>query len=139
MKDKEMSKMTAEAKIKEVEQVRHGFQMGSRVGVTELGRSTHWRDVLTRVAAMEVVERNATKAVLLKPETFQAILDYLNDIESQKEELEAEIETMEVDRIYGHRLQTTEFTPSGEDAAKSAIELFRANKEKYRAKLDGDN
>ena len=74
MKDKEMSKLSAET-IKEVQRIRHGFQMGSRVGVTQLGRSTQWREDLARVAAMEVVERNETRAVLLKPEVFQAMLD----------------------------------------------------------------
>lgn len=139
MKEKEMSELSAKA-LEEVQKIRHGFQMGSRVGVTQLGRSTQWREDLDRLAAMEVVDRNETKAILLKPEVYQAMVEYMAVLERKKEELEVEIETAEVEQLYGYRLNRTEseFVMGGKEAAQDAVSLFLSNPEKFRSSLDDD-
>ncbi|MEQ2468318.1 hypothetical protein [Niallia hominis] len=139
MKEKEMSELSAKA-IEEVQKIRHGFQMGSRVGVTQLGRSTQWREDLDRLAAMEVVDRNETKAILLKPEVYQAMIEYMSLLERKKEELEVEIETAEVEQLYGYRLKRkeAEYVRGGKEAAEDAVTLFLSNPEKFRSPLDDD-
>lgn len=139
MKEKELSKLSTKA-IEEVQKIRHGFQMGSRVGVTQLGRSTQWREDLDRLAAMEVVDRNETKAILLKPELYEAMVEYMAVLERKKEELEVELETAEVEQLYGHRLERKEsdFVMGGKEAAEDAVALFLSNPEKFRSPLDDD-
>ncbi|MCE4052084.1 hypothetical protein [Bacillus sp. Au-Bac7] len=139
MKEKEMSKLSAKA-IEEVQKIRHGFQMGSRVGVTQLGRSTQWREDLDRLSAMEVVDRNETKAILLKPEVYEAMVTYMEVLEKTQAELEAELETAEVEALYGHRLHRKEsdFVMGGKESAQDAVALFLSNPEKFKAPLDGD-
>lgn len=139
MKEKEMSKLSAKA-IEEVQKVRHGFQMGSRVGVTQLGRSTQWREDLDRLSAMEVVDRNETKAILLKPEVYEAMVNYMEVLEKNQAELEAELETAEVEALYGHRLhhKESDFVMGGKESAQDAVALFLSNPEKFKAPLDGD-
>jgi len=129
MKEKGLNKMTLQT-IAEVEKIRHGFEMGSQVGVTSLGRSTKWREDLERLAAMQIVDRNQTTAILLKPESFQALMTYLDQVDEK-------LEQAQVEALFDHRRDTTEFL-SGEELATKAKESFRARKQQLRGFLDGD-
>ncbi|WP_180232993.1 hypothetical protein [Bacillus sp. AFS055030] len=49
---------------KNIEKIRRGFNMGSRIGVTQLGRSTKWRQDLENHAVLEILDRNQTAGIL---------------------------------------------------------------------------
>ncbi|PLR76311.1 hypothetical protein CU633_16600 [Bacillus sp. V3-13] len=129
MKKKGLKNMSPQM-IKDVEKIRKGFQLGSRVGVTQLGRSTKWREELERFGIMEVVERNQTAAILLDTDVFKALLTYL-------EQSDEELEQAQVESLFGHRRHTDNFS-SGEELATKAKESLRARREDIRGLLDGD-
>lgn len=132
MKQKGMSELTTQM-IEDVEKIRKGFEMGSRVGVTQLGRSTQWREDLDRLIAMEVVDRNQTAAVIMKPEAFTALMTYIDSMDK-------ELEQAQVEALFGHRKHTTEYLDGGsEELATKAIASFRKRKDQFREILDGDN
>ncbi|WP_019415070.1 hypothetical protein [Paenisporosarcina sp. TG20] len=129
MKERGMNKMTLQT-IAEVEKIRRGFEMGSQVGVTSLGRSTKWREDLERLGAMQIVDRNQTTAILLKPESFQGLMTYLDQVDEKLEQAQIEV-------LFNYRKDTTDFL-SGNELATKAKESFRARKEQLRGFLDGD-
>lgn len=115
--------------LEQVEKIRSGFQMGSRVGVTALGRSTQWREELERLAAMEVVDRNQTAAILLSPDAFKAILAYLDQIDEEREQ-------MQVEALFKAREHMNDWD-SGESLATKAVESLKARQDQIRGLLDG--
>ncbi|MBP1970329.1 exonuclease VII small subunit [Virgibacillus natechei] len=129
MKQKGLNKMTNQM-LKDVEKIRRGFELGSRVGVTQLGRSTQWRDDLERLTAMEVVDRNQTAAVLLKPESFKALMTYLDQVEQ-------ELEQEQVEAIFAYRKDSNDWS-SGEDLATKAKASLEERQRYIRGLLDDD-
>lgn len=129
MRQKGLINMTAKM-IEEVEKIRRGFELGSRVGVTQLGRSTKWRDDLERLAAMEVVDRNQTAAILLKPDTFKALMAYLDQVDE-------ELEQAQVEALFASRKHLTDWT-SSEDMANKAKTGLQERQKQIRGILDGD-
>lgn len=116
--------------LESVEKVRNGFELGSRVGVTQLGRSTKWREDLERLSAMEVVDRNQTAAVLLSPETFKALLTYLEQVDKEREQ-------MQVEALFKAREHMNNWD-SGESLATKAKDRLTERQEQIRGLLDGN-
>lgn len=118
--------------IEAVEKVRKGFGMGSRVSVTALGRSANWRKDLNENLAMEVVDRNVTTAVLLKPEVYQAIMGRL-------EQLEIELEQSQIEALFQSRENMNNWA-TGEELVTKANDNFDSRMKYLRGKLNnGDN
>lgn len=116
--------------LEQVESIRGGFNLGSRISVTELGRSTKWREALNRMFAIEVVDRNRTAAVLLKPEVYTAILQYLDQIET-------ELEHARVDALFAQREHLNRWA-SGEDLESKALASLEERQDSIRGLLNGD-
>jgi hypothetical protein len=129
MKDKEVMKPMTTEILENVEKIRRGFDMGSRIGVTQLGRSTQWRKDLENHAALEILDRNQTAGILLSPETFKSLLDYLDNVDQ-------ELEQVQVEKLYGNRKEMN--WASGEDLATKAKASFTARQDHIRKFLDGD-
>lgn len=118
--------------IEAVEKVRNGFEMGSRVSVTALGRSANWRNDLSHNLAMEVVDRNVTTAVLLKPAVYQAIMARL-------EQLEIELEQSQIEALFQSRENMNNWV-TGEELVTKANDNFDSRMKYLRGKLNnGDN
>jgi hypothetical protein len=116
--------------LEQVEIIRSGFNLGSRVSVTQLGRSTKWREALDQMTALEVVDRNQTAAVLLKPEAYTAMLNYIDQIE-------AELEQAQVEALFARREHMNQWA-SGEDLESKALTSLEARQDSIRGLLDGD-
>lgn len=128
MEKKGLNNVTQDV-LEKVEKVRSGFEMGSRVGVTALGRSTQWREELERLSAMEVVDRNQTAAILLSPDAFKAILAYLEQVDMEREQ-------MQVEALFKAREHMNDWD-SGDSLAAKASESLKARQEQIRGLLDG--
>ncbi|MFY4775198.1 hypothetical protein [Metabacillus sp. RGM 3146] len=83
-----MGELTAKM-LEEIEKIRNGFELGCRVGVTKLSRSTQWRDDLEKFSAMEVVDRNQTAAILMKPDLFR-VMEYIYQMDAELEQAQIE-------------------------------------------------
>jgi len=116
--------------LEQIESIRNGFALGSRVSVTQLGRSTKWREELEQMTALEVVDRNQTAAVLIKPEAYIAMLNYIDQIE-------AELEQAQVDALFARRENMNHWA-SGEALQEKALEILETRKVEIRGLLDGD-
>lgn len=121
--------MTSQS-IKDVEKIRGGFELDSRVGVTQLGRSTKWREELERLGALEVVDRNQTAAILIKPEVYIALMAYLDQVDE-------ELEQAQVEAIFGNRKHLNDWS-SGEDLSAKAKDGLQEKEKHIRGLLDGD-
>lgn len=113
----------------QIEQLRRGFELGSRVTVTQLGRSTAWRKVLAHKPALEVVDRNRTAAVLLNPEAYTALLQYVDH-------LEAELEQAQVEALFAHRESLQQWA-TGDALERAALASLAQRREHLRELLDG--
>ncbi|WP_053958049.1 hypothetical protein [Sulfobacillus thermosulfidooxidans] len=111
-----------------LEAVRRGFDLHSRVSVTQLGRSTQWRADLNKFSVLEVLDRNQTTAILLKPEVYQAIKTYLD-------QLEEELEQARVDALFAQR-DALQHWASGDDLAQQALASFTKRHDHLRNVLD---
>lgn len=113
-----------------VERVRNGFQLDSHITVTQLTRSTTWRTDLEKFVAMQVLDRNQTAAVVITPDAFRAVLDYINMVEE-------ELETTKLEMLLKAR-ENMENWESGEELSRKARESFLERQEHLRGVLDGD-
>ncbi|MGG1519449.1 hypothetical protein ABE504_28880 [Paenibacillus oryzisoli] len=113
-----------------VEKVRGGFQLGSQIPVTQLARSTAWKDSLAKFSMLQILDRNQTAAVVLTPEAFRAVLTYIDEIEE-------ELESAQVEMLLKAR-EGMENWESGEELARKAKESFLERQELLRGVLDGD-
>lgn len=123
MKEKGLNELTQEV-LEKVEQIRNGFKMGSRVGLTALGRSTQWREELEKLLAMEVTDRDQTAAILLSPDAFKAILIYIEKIDQEREQ-------MQLEALFEAR-KNMEDWDSGENLAAKALEIINEKEEEIR-------
>ncbi|MCL6563946.1 MAG: hypothetical protein K6U87_13160 [Firmicutes bacterium] len=121
--------MTRPRADERVDQIRHGFDLDSRVTVTQLGRSTAWRKALSHKLALEVVDRNRTAAVLLQPEAYTALLEYLDH-------LEAELEQAQVEALFARRESLQQWL-TGDALEQSALTRLAQRRERIRELLDG--
>ena len=81
---------------------------------------------------MEVVDRNVTTAVLLKPEVYQAIMARL-------EQLEIELEQSQIEALFQSRENMNNWV-TGEELVTKANDNFDSRMKYLRGKLNnGDN
>ena len=113
----------------DVEKIRRGFEAGSRVGVTQLGRSTQWRSDLERLSVLEILDRNQTAGILLSPTMYNSLLEYLDHVDKA-------LEQAQVEQLFEHRKEM--HWSSGEDLATKAKGNLKARQEHIRGLLDGD-
>lgn len=125
---KELNTYVEQHALEQVERIRNGFALGSRVSVTQLGRSTKWRDALDEVTALEVVDRNQTAAVLIKPEAYTAMLNYIDQIEE-------ELEHAQVESLFARRENMNNWA-SGEELNAKGLESLEKRKADLRSLLD---
>lgn len=116
--------------LQTVEKIRGGFQLGSHVNVTQLGRSTAWRSHLAELGAMQVLDRNQTTAVLLTPDAFLALTEYIDLMEKELEK--AQVETLLAERADMNNRE------SGEELARKAKESFLSRQEHLQRLLHDD-
>ncbi len=115
--------------LENVEKIRRGFDAESRVGVTQLGRSTQWRNALEKVSVLEILDRNQTAGILLSPSLYKDLIEYLDDIDKI-------LEQVKVEQLFDHRKEMK--WTSGEDLAEKAKESLQKRQEHIRGLLDGD-
>lgn len=125
---KKVMKMTIEM-LENVEKIRRGFEVGSRVGVSQLGRSTQWRSDLERLSALEILDRNQTAGILLSPSVYKSLLEYLDNIDTV-------LEQAQVEQLFEQRKEI--HWTSGEDLATKAKASLKEREKHIRGVLDGD-
>ena len=62
----------------------------SRISLTELARSTKWRDRLSEQGVLEIMDRTETAAFLLSPEDMDKLLNTVAELEERIEQAETE-------------------------------------------------
>jgi len=127
MREKGLKRMSVEM-LQTVEKVRGGFDLGGRVNVTKLGRSTEWRDSLKVSSVLEIVDRNETAAVIMEPEVFKALLGFI-DV------LEEELEQSQVEAIFKSRENNNNWQ-TGKSLVNQAIENMDSRIEFLKGRID---
>lgn len=61
------------------------YQIGNHVTVTQLSRSTQWRNKLEHREIMEVLDRTETIAILLHPDVYENLCKYIKELEQKME------------------------------------------------------
>lgn len=110
--------------------VLNGFETDAHIGLTKLGRSAEWRPKLKAVGAIQLMNRNKTVGVLLEPEVFDAMLEFIRLVD---EEMERESSAAMVERRKG----TTGFL-SGDELTAETIAIFEENQQRIRKFLDDE-
>ena len=109
--------------------VREAAASGSRVGLTELARSSAWRKSLEERGLLEIVDRTDTTGYLVSVEAMNELLDSINELESQ-------LERFTVQQLFIAR-GDKERWQSGDELAQGAKRSLRERSAKMRAFLDG--
>lgn len=82
VKNKQSGESMMDAEMKAlVDKVRGGFALGSHISVTQISRSTKWRQILKEKHVLEVLDRTKTTAVLMDPDVFLALMQYMAELE----------------------------------------------------------
>lgn len=111
---KELKDMTTEM-LERVEKAKD-FKLNNRISLTNLARSSQWKDDLKNNMIMEVVDRTDTVGVLLSPEMYMAISKYIDELEEQ-------LENTQIELLFKSREHLTE-TASGKELKEKTSELF---------------
>lgn len=129
MNGKGMVEMSSHT-LRTVEKVRNGFDMDSHINITQLSRSTAWRDQLKKFESMQILDRNQTAAIILTPDAFRAILQYMDSVESELEKAQLELLLQARDQM--------NHWETGEELSRKAKESFLARQDHLRGLLNGD-
>ena len=111
--------------------ISRGVELGSHIGITDLQRSTDWRQRFAVSKMVEILDRNQPFAVMLKPEIFDAIRQYIAVLEEQ-------LETLQVDALFAQRPEARMNWTTGDDLKRQAQEILRDRHALIRGLLDGD-
>ena len=114
--------------LHKIQKVRQDSEIEAHLGLPKFNRSTEWRKDLKNLGALQVVDRGETVGVLLEPEIFQALLEYLNLVED-------ELEETALDAILEQRKGGTGFL-SGEELTTAALKIFEEKQKEIRRFLD---
>lgn len=114
--------------LHKIQKVRQYSEIEAHVGLPKFNRSTEWRKELENLGVLQVVDRGETIGVLVGPEIFHALLEYLNLIED-------ELEETALDAILEQRKDGTGFL-SGEELTTVALKIFEERQKKIRRFLD---
>ncbi len=110
--------------LAKMETLRKASSSHSRISLTELARSTKWRDQLAEQGVLEIMDRTETAAFLLSPNNMDTLLNAIEELEEQVEQ--AEVEALISCRATQNNWQT------GDTLASSAS----ASLKKRRQELD---
>ena len=107
-----MPKASSHTSTNAIEQIRQAAHPAPRISLTELARSTKWRESMTEYAVVELCDRSETAGYLVSAVGMQEILDRL-------EALEQELEQAQLEAIISQRANATDWK-SGADLAHKA-------------------
>ncbi|MBE3590656.1 MAG: hypothetical protein IMW98_07530 [Firmicutes bacterium] len=99
------------------EEIRRGFDLDAQVSLTEL-RQPEWRRRLAAAGKLRVVHRHEVVGVLLSPDAWRAV----QRLEAYAEQLEEQLEQLEIERVWGERLDH-ERRPAEAEARKARLLL----------------
>ncbi|PSR19928.1 MAG: hypothetical protein C7B44_15325 [Sulfobacillus thermosulfidooxidans] len=108
--------------FQDVQTILGGVEIGSHIGITEMQRQTKWRETFNESKILEVLDRNETFAVLLKPELLRSLRFYI-------EQLEQEVEQLQLDVLFAQRQGTMNWTTGTDlkDKAHASLTARRQN------------
>ncbi|MBQ9068614.1 MAG: hypothetical protein IJ131_06050 [Eggerthellaceae bacterium] len=109
--------MTSQS-VARVDQLRKAAQPTPRVSLTELARSTKWRESMVEYAVVELCDHSDTVGYLVSPVGLQDMLNRL-------EELEHELDEAQIAAIVAQRGGNAVWE-TGEQLASSVSDLFDA-------------
>lgn len=115
--------------LQDVQTVLSGFQIGSHIGITEMQRKTEWREAFNKEKMVEILDRNETFGVLLKPEIFRSLQTYI-------EQLEHQVEQLQLEALFDRREGKMNWA-TGEDLKDKAKASLHAREDLIRGLLDG--
>lgn len=77
--------------FEDVQTLLGGVAIGSHIGITEMQRQTKWRETFQESKILEVLDRNETFAVVVKPELLRSLRIYIEQLEEQVEQLQLDV------------------------------------------------
>ncbi len=101
--------------LAKMETLRKASSSRSRISLTELARSTKWRDQLAEQGVLEIMDRTETAAFLLSPTDMDTLLDAIAELEAQVEQ--AEVEALVSCRATRNNWQTGDVLASNASAS----------------------
>lgn len=126
---KKVTEMSLEM-LESIEKIRRGFKENSRLGLSQLGRSTQWRSDLEEQSVLEILDRNQTAGVILSPAAYKDLLAYLDHVEKV-------LEQARVEQLFEQRQEIS--WASGEELASKAKAQLKERQKHIRGLLDGDS
>ncbi|PJM74861.1 hypothetical protein [Bifidobacterium simiarum] len=119
------------AGVKErAEVLREAAEPGSRIGLTELARSSAWRSTLKKRGLLEIVDRTDTAAYLVSVDAMNEMLDSINALES-------EIERVTTQQLFIARGER-EHWQAGDELEREAQDNLRRRADAIREFLGGE-
>lgn len=112
------------------EVMREAAEPGSRIGLTELARSSAWRSMLKKRGLLEIVDRTDTAAYLVSVEAMNEMLDSINALES-------EIERVTAQQLFVARGEREDWK-AGDELERDAQESLRRRAGAIREFLNGE-
>jgi len=116
------------ALLHKIQKVRQNSETEAHVGLSEFNCSTEWHKDLENLGSLQIVDQEKTIGVLLEPEIFQALLEYLNLIED-------ELEETTLDAILEQRKGEADFL-SGEELTTATLKILEERQKEIRRFLD---
>ena len=114
--------------LEDVQMVLGGLEIGLHIGLTEMQREKEWRKEFNKKRVMEVLERNETFGLLIKPDLFRSLQTYI-------EHLEQQVEQLQLEALFARREDKMDWM-TGEDLNQKAKESFHARKDLIRGLLN---
>ncbi|WP_164667623.1 hypothetical protein [Virgibacillus doumboii] len=116
--------------LQTVGKVRGGFQIDGYLNVTQLSRSTEWKETLKKMDSMQVLDRNKTAAILLSKDAYIAVMDYIDA-------LEEELDNAHISTLMSERKEMDNWS-EGDDLAEKGKNSFRKRANYLQQLLDDE-
>ncbi len=117
--------------LEDVQMILGGFELGNHIGLTEMQREKEWKEEFNKKRMVEILERNETFGLLIKPDLFRSLQIYI-------EHLEQQVERLQLDAMFASR-EGNMIWLTGEDLKQKSQESFRARKDLIGSLFDGDS
>jgi hypothetical protein len=104
--------------FQDVQTILGGLEIGCHIGITEMQRQTKWRETFNEAKMMEILERNETFGVLLKPELLRSLQTYIDQLEQQ-------VEQLQLDALFAQRQGQMHWTTGADLKEKAQASLSR--------------
>ena len=130
--DKELARFQRHLELtKRIEKIRHGFGESAKIPAIHLKRSFYLRQKLKEHKAVETYDNDGIVGIVLEPELFEELLEYLDNVEERLEE--ESFQAMEAQR------KGTEGFSTGKKLKEDTLSHFNANQEGIRKFLDDES